>query len=32
LRCLQRHDLNTAGILDDVEFGDVDRLAVANLD
>lgn len=32
LRCLQRHDLDSAGILDDVEFGDVDRLALANFD
>jgi len=32
LRRLQRHDLDSARVLDDVEFGDVDRLAIANLD
>ena len=32
LRRLQWHDLDAPGILDDVEFGDIDRLAVANFD
>ena len=32
LGCLQRHDLDAAGILDDIELADVDRFAVADFD